>query len=109
MAKFLRLVNGVPRMVDESASPTIYDESIDVVSGTPGAGEIQGPVSAGTPVTLPSSKTYDSEELEVWLNNVRLEVVADYNYEGSTPRTQVSFTFNLEVGDVVRFRIDRGA
>ena len=109
MGKFLRLVNGIPRSVDEAGAVTIYDESLTVVSSGAGAGEINGPISTGTPITLPSSQTYEDDELEVYLNGQRVEAVKDYNYEGSTPRTQISFTFDIVVGDVMRFRIDRGA
>lgn len=96
MAK-LALVNGIPRMVAEAGATTIYDETTVLEAG----------VSTGVPVTLPASGSYNSEELEVWLNNIRLESVVDYNYEGSPARTQVSFTFDLVVGDSLRFRIDR--
>lgn len=96
MAK-LALVNGVPRMTAESAV-TIYD--VDTVIGG-------GGLTTGSALTLPSARTYTSAELEVYLNNVRLESVADYNYVGSGARTQISFTFDLVQGDVVRFRIDR--
>lgn len=101
MGKFLRLANGVMRSFDESSSPTIYDQNVTVG----GSG-----LTTGQPITLPSSQTYDSQELEVYLNNVRLTPVLDYNYVGaSAPRTQVSFTFDLLANEVVRFRIDRGA
>jgi len=99
MAK-LALINGIPRMTAESASPVIYDETY-----TAGPGG----VTTGTPVTLPSSATYEGLELEVWWNGQRLEDVADYSYVGSIPRTQVSFTFDLLQGDAIRFRIDRSA
>lgn len=99
MAKKLALVNGVPRMVEESASPVIYDESITLASA----------LSTGTPVTLPNSKTYEDDELEVYLNGQRMEVAIDFTYEGTIPRTQISFTFDLEIDDIVRFRIDRSA
>ncbi len=105
MAK-LELVNALPRMTAESASPAIYDETLVVVSGGAGAGEINGPISAGTPVTLPSAKTYSSDELEVYLDGDRLKSVFDYTFDSSTT---VAFTFELVVGDVIRFRIDRGA
>lgn len=100
MGKFLRIgTNGFPKMFDESSTPTIYDQSLTMgIGGLP----------TGTPLTLPSSQTYDSLELEVYLNNVRLTPIADYNYVGTVPRTQVSFTFDLLQSDVVRFRIDRG-
>lgn len=99
MGKVLRLVNGVARHVEESAAPTIYDETLAIGST----------ISTGTPVTLPSSKTYDSLELEVYFNTQRLVPVVDYNYVGTAPRTQVSFTFDLLNGDSLRFRVDRGA
>jgi len=110
MGKFLRLVNGRPKMQDEAAGGvTIYDENLEVVSGTPGAGEIEGPINTGVAITLPSSQTYSDDELEVYLNNMRLDSVYDYNYVGSGSRTQISMTFDLEVGDIIRFRIDRAA
>jgi len=100
MGRFLRLSAGVPRSFDESSSPTIYDQN-SVVGG--------GGLTTGVGLTLPSSQTYDSNELEVYLNNVRLTPILDYNYVGgSPPRTQVSFTFDLLANEVVRFRIDRG-
>ena len=99
MAKFLRLSGGVPRSFDEAGAIPIYDESF----------EVNATINTGSPVTLPASGTYDSDELEVYLNGQRLEQLMDYNYEGSPPRTQVSFTFDLVEGDMVRFRRDRGA
>jgi hypothetical protein len=107
MGKFLRLSQGVLRMVDEAGSPTIYDKSLTVVSGTPGSYEIQGPVTAGTAITLPDSQTYNSSELIVNLNGQALEQVFDFNFVGSIPRTQVSLTFDLEVGDRLDFRVYR--
>jgi len=110
MAKKLALVNGIPKMVDESGSPTIYDESLTVVESGAGAGEINvADVETGDPITLPDAKTYTSDELEVYINGQRVDAVIDYNYEGSPPRTQISLTFDGEVGDVIRFRVDRGA
>lgn len=99
MGNFLRLQNGVPRSFVESGSPTIYDQGVDVAS----------PITAGTSLTLPASQTYDSKELEVYLNGTRLENVLDYTYVGSPPRTQIQFNLDLVVGDHYRFRIDRGA
>lgn len=100
MAKFTRIINGVLRQFDESGTPTIYDENATIG----GAG-----LTTGSPLSLPSSQTYNSGELEVYLNNVRLTPILDYNYVGaSAPRTQVVFTFDLLVNEVVRFRIDRG-
>jgi len=99
MGKFLRLVNGIPMSLTESGSPVIYDQEITRVAS----------LTTGSPLTLPLSQTYDSLELEVYLNNIRLTPTDDYAYEGSVPRTQISFTFDLIIGDAVRFRIDRGA
>lgn len=99
MGKFLRISGGVAREFDEASSISIYDQSIDV-------GSI---ITTGTPVTLPASGTYDSQELEVYLNGQVLDDIADYNFVGTVPRTQVAFTFQLEVGDRIRFRKIRGA
>lgn len=107
MAKFLRLANGVARSFDESASLTIYDQPLTVVASGAGANQINGPVTSGTSVTLPSSGTYVGEELEIRLNGMRLEALYDYNYVGTGSKTQVSFTFNLSVGDRLDFRVDR--
>jgi hypothetical protein len=107
MGSFVRLVNGVPRTFAESSSVTIYDQSITVVTSGAGANQVNGPVTAGTSVTLPSSKTFTSAELQIYLNGDRLEPTIDYSYVGSPPRTQVQFTFDLLVGDRLDFRIDR--
>jgi hypothetical protein len=106
MARVLSLINGVARMIDESSSISIYDESLEVVASGAGDGEINGPITAGTPVTLPASQTYTGEELQIFLNGNYLEDVIDYTFTSST---QVTFTMDLEVGDIVRFRIDRAA
>jgi hypothetical protein len=110
MAK-LALVNGLPRMVAESGSPTIYDDYLKVVlSGASGANEINlADVQTGDEITLPNSGTYESDELEIYLNGKRIDDVFDFNYVGSGTRTQVAMTFDLEVDDVLRFRVDRGA
>ena len=97
---FLRLSNGIPRTFPESASLPIFDETITIGAGG---------VTTGTLVTLPSSQTYSGEELELYLNGQRIDSVIDYNFEGSIPRTQISFTFDLVEGDLLRFRIDRAA
>jgi hypothetical protein len=99
MAKFTRIVNGILRSFEESGNPAIYDQFVDVAS----------PITAGTNITLPGGQTYEDDELEVYLNGVRATPVEDYVYVGSPPRTQIQFTFNLEVNDRYRFRVDRGA
>jgi len=107
MGNFLRLTSGVPRSFAESSSVTIYDQSLTLVASSPGANEIIGPITTGTSVTLPGSQTYTAAELQIYLNGDRLEPLFDYTYVGSPPRTQVQFTFQLEIGDRLDFRIDR--
>jgi hypothetical protein len=106
---FLALVNGVPRMT--LSLPNIYDQSVTVVSGTPGANEIQGPVTAGTPITLPSSGSYtvvsSVTSLNVYLNGDRTERTLDWNTSGSSPYTAIVLTFDLVVGDRIDFRTER--
>ena len=112
MSSALALVNGVPRTQTITASlPAVYDQRLTVVaSGASGSNQINGPVTAGTSVTLPSSGTYNGLELEIYLNGVRLDSVLDYNYVGSGgSKTQVQFTFQLVVGDLVDFIKLRGA
>jgi hypothetical protein len=84
----------------------VYDETVEVVASSPGAGEIIA-VSSGTAITLPSGGSYESAELEIYLNGIRQVVVEDFNYVGSEPRSQVSLTQDLAVGDLLRFRVDR--
>lgn len=107
MGLFLRLTNGVSRQANEASAVTIYDKSLKLVASSPGTGEILGPITTGTAVTLPSSQTYTSSELQIYLNGDRLEPVFDYTYVGSPARTQVQFTFDLVIGDRLDFRIDR--
>lgn len=111
MGKMLRLVNGIPRMVDESASPTIYDDYLLVkISGASGPNEInESDAQTGDEIALSNSGTYESAELEVRLNGQRLRPVNDYNYVGSGTRTKISMTFDLIAGDRIDFRVDRGA
>lgn len=109
MANFLRLSNGVPRSFAESSSVAIYDQRLTVVaSGASGSNQVNGPINAGTNVTLPASGTYTGLELQVYLNGDRLEDTYDYNYVGSgSGKTQVQFTFGLVVGDTIDFVIQR--
>jgi hypothetical protein len=106
MGKFLRLVNGVPRSFSEANGSPIYDESVVLVASNPGPGEMLGPINTGVPVSLPNGESYVAEELEVYLNGQRQEDVVDFNFTSST---QVAFTFDLIVGDRIRWRIDRPA
>lgn len=104
---FLTIVNGVARM--SSILTTIFDQRLTVlVSGASGSNQVNGPVTAGTNVTLPQSGTYSGLELQVYLNGDRLEAVSDYTYVGvGTAKTQVQFTFGLVAGDTVDFVIQR--
>jgi hypothetical protein len=98
LASFLRLSNGVARSFPEFSSTSIY-EATYVVSGT---------LTTGTNISLPSSQTYNSTELEVHLNGQFLEPGIDYNYIGTVPRTQISFTFDLLNAERVLFLMTRG-
>jgi hypothetical protein len=100
MARVLSLINGIPRGVDETP---IYDETIQIVASSPGAGQSL-PITSGTPVTLPGGQTYNGQELQIFISGQYAEDVLDYVI---TSATQVTFNFNLNVGDLVRFRIDR--
>lgn len=71
-----------------------YDDTYSVVV------DVAGP----SLVTLPSSGTYDSDELIVELNGQALRPTEDYTFAGSPPRTQVSIIQDLKAGDKVRFR-----
>lgn len=105
MATRLKLVNGLPFMVNDTVP---YDATLTVVGGTPGTNQINI-VDAGGAITLPNSKTYTDADLQVFLNNNRLYLTTDYNYVGSGARTQISLTFGLEVGDLLGFYINRDA
>ena len=87
----VEIINGIPHTVSDAV--TTYDQTYVAV----------GTVTSGTAVTLPSSGTYDSVELEVYLDGTLLERTSDYNYVGVVPRTQVTFTFDLELDDHIRF------
>lgn len=102
--RFATIANGLLRLKDESGSITIYDKSLEVVVSNPGAGQILGPITTGTPITLPNGQTFVGDELAVYLNGQRLDDIFDYDIESST---SISFTFNIEVGDIIRFFIDR--
>ena len=82
----------------EGDPDTIYDETVVV-----GAGGI----TTGTPITLPSGKSYFGDELEVFLNGQFLEPDIDFNIEGTgDSHTQISLTFDVNESERVRFRID---
>jgi hypothetical protein len=107
---FLSLSNGIGRMSLAPGVTTLYDQQLTVISGTPAnSNQVQGPLTAGTDVTLPNSQTYTGAELQVTLNGLNLEPVGDYTYSGAgAPYSKVAFTFALLVSDVIDFRIIRG-
>lgn len=98
MGKFLRLINGLPVMQDETAGGAAYDESIYYVSG----------LTANTNITLPNSGTYtdpSAKDLVVILNDRVVEVTRDFDVVGAGPSyTQIKFIYNLSTNSVVRFR-----
>jgi len=106
MSKFTRIVGGVLRSFTESSSPVIYNQTLTVVASGAGAGEINGPIIAGTNITLPLGQTYTGDELRVSLNGVLQTVLFDFNTPNST---QINFTFGLIVTDQINFFIDRNA
>jgi hypothetical protein len=92
MARYVTIVDGVPRLaVDPGVA--LYDQSYSVVA----------PITSGTAITLPASETYTGAELQVFLNGQLLDDTFDFNWVGSPPRTQITMTFDLVIGDVVRF------
>jgi hypothetical protein len=106
MAKFLQIVNGVARSVE--AFPAIEEARLTVVASSPGANEIV-PTVSGTPITIPDSIEYTDKELNIFFDGQKLYPILDYNYEGTAPRTQVSFTFDLLAGDKLFFEKEREA
>jgi hypothetical protein len=106
MGKFLRISSGVPRSFTESGSPVIYNQTLEVVASGAGAGQINGPITSGTNITLPLGQTYVGDELRVSLNGLLMSHLFDYNTPNST---QINFTFTLVVTDQITFFIDRSA
>ena len=107
MGKFLRLINGVPRMEEESSLGAIQEGTLRVVASSPGSGEIVGPIAANTSITLPNSIEYTDADLNIFFDGQKLIPTLDYTYVGTAPRTQVQFTFELLVGDLLFFEKER--
>lgn len=83
MARYLTLVNGIPRL---RYTPVIkYIDAYDVV----------GTITAGTTITIPNSRTYSDTDLRVEKNGQGLIPGVDYNYVGSTPKTQISLVLDI--------------
>lgn len=113
MANALALVNGVPRQAVIPGTSLIYDQSITVVASGAGANQINGPVTTGTAITLPSSGSYTLNtnsvaNIQVYLNGDRLEQVFDWSTSGAGPTfTAIQLTFGLVVGDRLDIRSER--
>jgi len=98
MAKFLKLVNGIPRMVEVGAGDPAYDESLYYNSG----------LAANTNITLPNSGSFSdasAKDLLVILNATVVEVTRDFEVVGAGPTyTQIKFIYDLPNDSVVRFK-----
>lgn len=93
MTQVLQLLNGIPTMVEFSGN--IYEQTYN----------INALLASGTPITLPGGQTYTDDELKVYLDGKRMIPVYDLTYEGSIPRTQISFTFDVAAQSVVLYEI----
>jgi len=101
MAKFLRLVNGLPTSVEVTISQTSiadpYDESIAYPSG----------LAADTPITLPSAGYFTNsaaKDILIIANDLTKENSRDFTVIGSGPEyNQISFNYNLPTNSIVRF------
>lgn len=109
MATFLTYSGKQVKLRTQAA---VYEAYIQVVAGTAGANQIQGPITNGTAITLPNSRSFTGAELTVRYNGVDLVYLLDYTYVGSGPTyTQVSLNFTVNGNDtypnVLEFYIDR--
>lgn len=101
----LKMVAGIPRQTASVQSySTPYQTTLLVVASGATTGQINGPITAGTAVTLPNSQTYSSTELLIALNGQLLAQTTDYTLTSST---SVTFVNNLVVGDLIEFTIQR--
>lgn len=80
-----------------------YDEEIEIVASGAGAGQLNGPIAATTPITLPNSQTYTGDELKVSLDGQLQTPGRDFVFDSSTT---IYFNQEVEVGVRVRFMID---
>jgi len=105
MAKFLKFVNGIPTMIEVTASASLayYDESVPVTTEIGVAGT--GYNAAHTVFTLPNSETYDgtNSELRVQVNGVGQVPGVDVTYGGGVSETQVTLTEPVPNTGRVRF------
>lgn len=116
LTKAIKRLDEVVGDVQAALETDPYQENITVVSGAPANdNEVTGPVSAGTIITIPlNSRASDVQEtfvvgradLEIHLGGQQLVVGKDYTEVGSPgdDTTQVQFTFELTIDDVLDFR-----
>jgi hypothetical protein len=96
----------------------VYEEPIAIIAGVPSTdNELQGPISAGTVITLPTnSRNGDlaqgyivgSGVLVIELNGMALKVADDWSEIGSVgaSATTIQIDIDLVIGDELNFRID---
>lgn len=95
MATILKLVNGLPTMVD--TADTAFDDSIYYASG----------LTSGTNITIPNSNEFintDASDIIITVNKQLQEVTRDFTVVGSSPYTQIQFSYDLPSDSVVRFK-----
>lgn len=114
-----KLDDAIGSLISALDSPD-YDEPVDIVaSGATPPTSLNGPVAASTDITLPNNTrmgniaqkyTVGKGVLQVYLNGVYQRLGDDWLEVGSSGSlsTQMQFTFQLDVGDSVEFRIDVG-
>jgi hypothetical protein len=112
MATFLRGSNGIARSFAEATSTAIYDQSIILVVSGPTGNDLVGPITSGTPITLPASGSYTVASsvtaLNVFLNGMKLDYILDWSVSGAGPTyTALSFLFDLVVTDKIELRYER--
>lgn len=115
LTKSIKRLDSAVGGIESSIDTEGYEETMTVVAGAPADdNEITGPVVALTTVTIPeNSRNSDLQEsyvvgeadLEVYLNGNRLQSGLDFNEIGApgADSTDVEFTFQLEVDDVLIF------
>jgi hypothetical protein len=104
--KVLKLINGVPRMVEltglPAVLPPIYDETQVILMD-----QIKDPMNTVS-VGLPGGQSYEGDELEVFLNGQRLEEGVNYTYpDPPGPFFSIIMEESIFEGDRFRFRITR--
>ena len=96
MAKFLRLINGIPTTVEVSSSgATTYQASYLVVT----------PLVINDTVTLPNGETYNGtiDELVVKRNGVEWTEGIEYQYQNTTSATYITVLQDVPVDSRINF------